>query len=96
MERRGNLPPPAGLRHPAEVENALMKHPAIQDVAVIGIPDDRWGEVPLAIVVRKAGYRRIPLCLCNQRLRCRTSRCESTWRSLRAYSSSPSSPASSG
>jgi len=41
--------------YPAEVENALMKHPAIQDVAVIGIPDDRWGEVPLAIVVRRAG-----------------------------------------
>ena len=41
--------------YPAEVENALMKHPAIQDVAVIGIPDDRWGEVPLAIVVRKPG-----------------------------------------
>ena len=39
--------------YPAEVENALMKHPAIADVAVIGIPDDRWGEVPLAIVVRK-------------------------------------------
>jgi long-chain acyl-CoA synthetase len=41
--------------YPAEVENALMKHPAVQDVAVIGIPDDRWGEVPLAIVVRKPG-----------------------------------------
>jgi long-chain acyl-CoA synthetase len=41
--------------YPAEVENALMKHPAIADVAVIGIPDDRWGEVPLAIVVRKPG-----------------------------------------
>ena len=39
--------------YPAEVENALMKHPAVGDVAVIGIPDDRWGEVPLAIVVRK-------------------------------------------
>ena len=39
--------------YPAEVENALMKHPAVADVAVIGIPDDRWGEVPLAIVVRK-------------------------------------------
>jgi len=43
--------------YPAEVENALMKHPAIADVAVIGIPDDRWGEVPLAIVVRKAERR---------------------------------------
>ena len=39
--------------YPAELENALMKHPAVGDVAVIGIPDDRWGEVPLAIVVRK-------------------------------------------
>ena len=39
--------------YPAEVENALMKHPAVGDVAVIGIPDDSWGEVPLAIVVRK-------------------------------------------
>ena len=41
--------------YPAEVENALMKHPAVADVAVIGIPDERWGEVPLAIVVRKPG-----------------------------------------
>ena len=39
--------------YPAEVENALMKHESVADVAVIGIPDDRWGEVPLAIVVRK-------------------------------------------
>jgi long-chain acyl-CoA synthetase len=40
--------------YPAEVENALMGHPAIADVAVIGIPDEKWGEVPMAIVVRKA------------------------------------------
>lgn len=37
--------------YPAEVENAMMSHPEIQDVAVIGVPDDRWGEVPKAIVV---------------------------------------------
>jgi long-chain acyl-CoA synthetase len=41
--------------YPAEVENALMAHPAIADVAVIGVPDEKWGEVPKAIVVRKAG-----------------------------------------
>jgi long-chain acyl-CoA synthetase len=40
--------------YPAEVENALMAHPAIADVAVIGVPDEKWGEVPMAIVVRKA------------------------------------------
>jgi fatty-acyl-CoA synthase len=33
----------------AEVENALAAHPAIVEVAVIGRPDDRWGEVPIAV-----------------------------------------------
>ena len=39
--------------YPAEIENALMAHPAIADVAIIGVPDDKWGEVPMALVVRK-------------------------------------------
>ena len=39
--------------YPAEVENALMAHPAIADVAVIGVPDAKWGEVPKALVVLK-------------------------------------------
>ena len=30
--------------YPAEVENALMSHPEIADAAVIGVPDDKWGE----------------------------------------------------
>ncbi|WUH99477.1 long-chain-fatty-acid--CoA ligase [Spirillospora sp. NBC_00431] len=37
--------------YPAEVENVLMGHPAIGDCAVIGVPDDKWGETPKAIVV---------------------------------------------
>lgn len=38
--------------YPAEVENALMSHPAVADCAVIGVPDEKWGETPKAIVVR--------------------------------------------
>jgi len=37
--------------YPAEIENALMAHPGIADVAVVGVPDDKWGEVGKAMVV---------------------------------------------
>ncbi|GAC1542015.1 MAG: fatty acid--CoA ligase [Acidimicrobiales bacterium] len=37
--------------YPAEVENALIAHPAVEEVAVIGVPDPRWGETVKAIVV---------------------------------------------
>lgn len=41
--------------YPAEVENALSGHPDIADVAVIGVPHDKWGETVKAIVVRRPG-----------------------------------------
>lgn len=41
--------------YPAEVEAALYELACIAEVAVIGVPDDRWGEVGCAVVVLKAG-----------------------------------------
>jgi fatty-acyl-CoA synthase len=41
--------------YPAEVESALRAHPAIADCGVIGVPDDRWGEVGRAVVVLRPG-----------------------------------------
>jgi len=39
--------------YPAEVESAISGHPAVAETAVIGVPDDRWGELVKAIVVLK-------------------------------------------
>jgi len=41
--------------YPAEIENVLMAHASVADAAVIGIPSDRWGETPKALIVRAAG-----------------------------------------
>ncbi|TVS15826.1 MAG: fatty acid--CoA ligase [Gammaproteobacteria bacterium] len=41
--------------YPAEVENAIFGHHAVADVAVIGIPDEKWGEAVKAVVVLKPG-----------------------------------------
>jgi len=40
---------------PAEIERALLELPLIEEVAVVGIPDTRWGEVGCAVVVPRAG-----------------------------------------
>jgi acyl-CoA synthetase (AMP-forming)/AMP-acid ligase II len=41
--------------YPAEIENLMLRHPQIAEVAVIGVPDERLGEVAKAFVVLKAG-----------------------------------------
>ena len=38
-----------------EVEDALFSHPAVAEVAVIGVPDERWGELVLGLVVLAEG-----------------------------------------
>lgn len=57
--------------YPAEVENVMLQYPAVADAAVIGVPDDRWGEkVVAAVVVKdKAAFREDDLGLfCRDRL----------------------------
>ncbi len=41
--------------YPAELENVLVAYPEVQEAAVIGVPSEKWGETPLAIVVTTPG-----------------------------------------
>ncbi|OGO22335.1 MAG: hypothetical protein A2Z28_02130 [Chloroflexi bacterium RBG_16_51_9] len=45
---------------PEEVEAVLQKHPKIEEVAIIGVPDDEWGELPLCVAVLKPGTTSTP------------------------------------
>ncbi len=55
-----------------EIEDAIHHHPAVAAVAVVGVPDERWGEVPVAYVELAAGAERPPaeeiLAFCRARL----------------------------
>ena len=44
--------------YPAEVENAIFGHPAVAEVAVIGVPDEKWGESVKAVIVPVTGAER--------------------------------------
>lgn len=39
--------------YPVDIEAVLLEHPQVEDAAVVGIPDERWGEVPVAFVIPK-------------------------------------------
>ncbi len=41
--------------YPAEIEAALVAHPAIREAAIVGIPDEKWGESPVAFVTAEPG-----------------------------------------
>jgi long-chain acyl-CoA synthetase len=55
-DRSANLIISGGVNiYPAEVDAVLLEHPTVADVAVIGVPDDEWGEAVLAVVELKPG-----------------------------------------
>ena len=66
-----------------ELENALMAHPDVMEAAVIGVPDDKWGERPLAAVVIRDGRvgDRRRSCGTSWPAGCRAGSCRSGGRS---------------
>jgi long-chain acyl-CoA synthetase len=56
VDRKKDMIISGGLNiYPAEIERAIYEHPAVSQCAVIGVPDDRWGEAVKAFVVLQAG-----------------------------------------
>jgi len=57
VDRKANMIITGGENvYPSEVEAVVASHPAVKDVAVIGVPDPKWGEAVKAVVVLKEGY----------------------------------------
>jgi fatty-acyl-CoA synthase len=56
VDRKSNMIISGGENiYPSEVEAVLAAHPAVQDVAVVGLPDAKWGEAVHAVIVRRPG-----------------------------------------
>jgi acyl-CoA synthetase (AMP-forming)/AMP-acid ligase II len=57
--------------YPSEVEQVIWGHPAVRDCAVIGVPDDKWGEAVKAVVELNAGQNVTAedlIALCKEKL----------------------------
>ncbi|MHC0038959.1 o-succinylbenzoate--CoA ligase [Pseudoneobacillus sp. C159] len=72
LDRRSDLIISGGENiYPAEIEGVLQSHKLVEDAGVIGVADDSWGQVPLALVVKKANAQIIEQELqsyCQERL----------------------------
>ena len=64
VDRKSNMIISGGENiYPSEVESVLAAHPAVQDVAVVGLPDAKWGEAVHAVVVPRPGAEPSPQAL---------------------------------
>jgi o-succinylbenzoate---CoA ligase len=70
LDRRSDLIISGGENiYPAEIEGVLLSHPGVADAGVIGAPDEQWGQVPVAFIVKKAEVsEEALLALCEQKL----------------------------
>ena len=56
MDRKKDMIISGGFNiYPSDLEAVLAEHPAVAEVAVVGVPSDRWGETPVAFVALKSG-----------------------------------------
>ena len=70
VDRRSDLIISGGENiYPAEIENVLLSHEAVQEAGVCGVEDETWGQVPVAFIVLKEDVREEELtAFCNGRL----------------------------